>query len=160
MNSIATSPRRFTFTTGYSAIDKVPCRGLTHAAIGVDVTDCRERSPANVMLLPDALEYWQAVRWTVAIPITPDQPLTIEYLWLYRWSPDLRLIGKNILRFHAVFCLVMLISARLSLLKQVFRHGFLTTPGHEMGKSLGNILVRFATQWLALILPVTRNDID
>ncbi|XP_061362750.1 methionine--tRNA ligase, chloroplastic/mitochondrial [Gastrolobium bilobum] len=56
------------------------------------------------------------------------------------WPPSLHLIGKDILRFHAVYWPAMLMSAGLSLPKMVFGHGFLTKDGMKMGKSLGNTL--------------------
>ncbi|KAK7310422.1 hypothetical protein RJT34_07939 [Clitoria ternatea] len=56
------------------------------------------------------------------------------------WPAALHLIGKDILRFHAVYWPAMLMSAGLSLPKMVFGHGFLTKDGMKMGKSLGNTL--------------------
>ncbi|KAL2530291.1 methionyl-tRNA synthetase/methionine--tRNA ligase/MetRS (cpMetRS) [Forsythia ovata] len=56
------------------------------------------------------------------------------------WPASLHLIGKDILRFHAVYWPAMLMSAGLSLPKMVFGHGFLTKDGLKMGKSLGNTL--------------------
>ncbi|KAG5533427.1 hypothetical protein RHGRI_027555 [Rhododendron griersonianum] len=56
------------------------------------------------------------------------------------WPASLHLIGKDILRFHAVYWPAMLMSAGLSLPKIVFGHGFLTKDGMKMGKSLGNTL--------------------
>ena len=61
-----------------------------------------------------------------------------------KWYPfNLHLIGKDILRFHAVYWPAMLMSAGLPLPKQVFGHGFLTKDGRKMGKSLGNTLDPF-----------------
>lgn len=58
---------------------------------------------------------------------------------LAKWWPiNLHLIGKDILRFHAVYWPAMLMSAELPIPAQVFGHGFLTKDGHKMGKSLGN----------------------
>lgn len=56
------------------------------------------------------------------------------------WPINLHLIGKDILRFHAVYWPAMLMSAELPLPQQVFGHGFLTKDGQKMGKSLGNTL--------------------
>jgi methionyl-tRNA synthetase len=56
------------------------------------------------------------------------------------WPARLHVIGKDILRFHAVFWPAMLLSAGLPLPEQVFGHGFLTREGQKMGKSLGNVL--------------------
>ncbi|CAA6657451.1 unnamed protein product [Spirodela intermedia] len=56
------------------------------------------------------------------------------------WPASLHLIGKDILRFHAVYWPAMLMSAGLPLPDTVFGHGFLTKDGMKMGKSLGNTL--------------------
>ncbi|KAH8497116.1 hypothetical protein H0E87_019711 [Populus deltoides] len=56
------------------------------------------------------------------------------------WPASLHLIGKDILRFHAVYWPAMLMSAGVDLPKKVFGHGFLTKDGMKMGKSLGNTL--------------------
>jgi methionyl-tRNA synthetase len=56
------------------------------------------------------------------------------------WPASVHVIGKDILRFHAVFWPAMLISAGLPVPKRVFGHGFLTREGQKMGKSLGNVL--------------------
>ncbi|MFZ9281794.1 MAG: methionine--tRNA ligase [Prochlorococcaceae cyanobacterium] len=56
------------------------------------------------------------------------------------WPAQLHVIGKDILRFHAVYWPAMLMSADLPRPKKVFGHGFLTREGQKMGKSLGNVL--------------------
>jgi methionyl-tRNA synthetase len=56
------------------------------------------------------------------------------------WPADLHIIGKDILRFHAVYWPGMLIAAGLPPPRRVFGHGFLTKDGLKMGKSLGNVL--------------------
>jgi len=56
------------------------------------------------------------------------------------WPADIHLIGKDILRFHAVYWPAMLLSAGMEVPKKVFGHGFLTREGQKMGKSLGNVL--------------------
>ncbi len=56
-----------------------------------------------------------------------------------RWPADLHLIGKDIVRFHAVYWPAFLMSAKLALPKAVFGHGFvLARDGSKMGKSAGN----------------------
>jgi methionyl-tRNA synthetase len=57
------------------------------------------------------------------------------------WPASVHLIGKDILRFHAVYWVAMLMSAQLPLPKRLFGHGFLTKDGEKMGKTRGNILV-------------------
>ena len=64
----------------------------------------------------------------------PDQKMH-EY-----WPADLHLIGKDILRFHAVYWPCMLMAAELPLPKRVFAHGWWTVEGKKMSKSLGNAL--------------------
>jgi methionyl-tRNA synthetase len=56
------------------------------------------------------------------------------------WPADLHLIGKDIVRFHAVYWPALLMSAGLPLPKQVFGHGFLLHKGEKMSKSLGNVV--------------------
>ena len=56
------------------------------------------------------------------------------------WPANLHLIGKDILRFHAIYWPAMLISAGMKPPKKIFGHGFLTREGQKMGKSLGNVL--------------------
>jgi methionyl-tRNA synthetase len=55
------------------------------------------------------------------------------------WPADLHLIGKDIVRFHAVYWPAFLMSAGLPLPKQVFGHGFLLNRGQKESKSVGNV---------------------
>jgi methionyl-tRNA synthetase len=55
------------------------------------------------------------------------------------WPADLHLIGKDIVRFHAVYWPAFLMSAKIALPKQVFGHGFLLNKGEKMSKTLGNV---------------------
>jgi methionyl-tRNA synthetase len=101
------------------------------------------------------------LEWGIPLPENPDHTL---YVWfdallgyitallepedeptldnaLKRWWPiQLHLIGKDILRFHAVYWPAMLLSAGLPLPPRVFGHGFLTKDGQKMGKALGNTI--------------------
>lgn len=56
------------------------------------------------------------------------------------WPADLHIIGKDIVRFHAVYWPAFLLAAGLPLPKRVFVHGFLTNDGEKMSKSLGNVV--------------------
>ncbi len=56
------------------------------------------------------------------------------------WPADLHVIGKDIVRFHAVYWPAFLMSAGLPLPKAVFGHGFLLNRGEKMSKSLGNVV--------------------
>ncbi len=101
------------------------------------------------------------VEWGFPVPIDPSHTL---YVWfdallgyltalldpadeptlanaLRAWSPiALHIIGKDILRFHAVYWPAMLMSAGIDLPVRVFGHGFLTKDGLKMGKTLGNTI--------------------
>jgi len=56
------------------------------------------------------------------------------------WPANVHVIGKDILRFHAVFWPAFLMSAGLGLPKKVFAHGWWTVDGKKMSKSLGNVV--------------------
>jgi len=59
------------------------------------------------------------------------------------WPADVHIIGKDIIRFHAVIWPGMLLSLGLPLPKKIFVHGFITVDGQKMSKSLGNIIDPF-----------------
>lgn len=65
---------------------------------------------------------------------------------LYRkwWPADVHVIGKGIIRFHAIYWIAFLLSAGLSLPKSLFVHGYLTIEGQKMSKTLGNVIDPFA----------------
>ncbi len=69
-----------------------------------------------------------------------DDPADLNLVTQRGWPAQLHVIGKDILRFHAVYWPAMLLSAGLPLPDKVFGHGFLTREGQKMGKSLGNVL--------------------
>ena len=57
------------------------------------------------------------------------------------WPADVHLIGKDVVRFHAVYWPAFLMSAGIELPKQVFGHGFILSRGGEkMSKSVGNVV--------------------
>jgi methionyl-tRNA synthetase len=56
------------------------------------------------------------------------------------WPADLHVIGKDVVRFHAVYWPAFLMSAGLPLPKQVFGHGWLLSRGEKMSKSVGNVV--------------------
>lgn len=56
------------------------------------------------------------------------------------WPADLHIVGKDILRFHAVIWPAMLLSAGYPLPKKIFAHGFFTLNGQKISKSLGNAI--------------------
>jgi methionyl-tRNA synthetase len=69
----------------------------------------------------------------------PDENAT---RWRY-WPADIHVIGKDIVRFHAVYWPAFLMSAGIPLPKRVFAHGFLFNRGEKMSKSVGNVIDPF-----------------
>ncbi|MEK0081954.1 methionine--tRNA ligase [Benzoatithermus flavus] len=97
------------------------------------------------------------------IPV-PGDPGHVVYVWLdalanyitalgypdtggelYRtfWPADFHVVGKDILRFHAVYWPAFLMSAGLEPPRHVFAHGWWTVEGQKMSKSLGNVVSPF-----------------
>lgn len=97
-------------------------------------------------------------QWGVPVPEDPDH---VMYVWLdaltnyitavgypdvdsdeFRafWPADLHMVGKDILRFHAVYWPAFLMAADLPPPKRVFAHGWWTVGGRKMSKSLGNAI--------------------
>ena len=60
------------------------------------------------------------------------------------WPADLHVIGKDILRFHAVIWPAMLLSVKLPLPKALLVHGHILSGGQKMSKTLGNVVDPFA----------------
>jgi methionyl-tRNA synthetase len=60
------------------------------------------------------------------------------------WPADLHVIGKDIVRFHAVYWPAFLMSARIDVPRRIFSHGFLFNRGEKMSKSVGNVVDPFA----------------
>ncbi len=59
------------------------------------------------------------------------------------WPADVHVIGKGILRFHAVYWPAILLSAKIQLPKAIVVHGYITVEGQKMSKTLGNIIDPF-----------------
>jgi methionyl-tRNA synthetase len=99
--------------------------------------------------------------WGIPVPENPDH---VMYVWVDAltnyitgvgfpddaeqfdryWPADLHVIGKDIVRFHAVYWPAFLMSAGLEPPKRVFAHGFLFNRGEKMSKSVGNVVDPFA----------------
>ena len=96
-------------------------------------------------------------KMTWGIPVPGDETQTM-YIWMdaltnyitalgfgrgeermYFW-PGMHVLGKDILRFHAAFWPAMLLSAGLPLPKALLVHGFITSGGKKMSKTLGNVI--------------------
>jgi methionyl-tRNA synthetase len=97
-------------------------------------------------------------KWGVPVP---GDPAHIMYVWLdalinyitaagfpdlesatYKrfWPADLHMVGKDILRFHAVYWPAFLMAAELPPPRRVFAHGWWTNEGQKISKSLGNVI--------------------
>lgn len=87
--------------------------------------------------------WFDALLGYVTALLEPEQEPTLDNALSQWWPINLHLIGKDILRFHAVYWPAMLMSAKVPLPKRIFSHGFLTKDGQKMGKSLGNTLNPF-----------------
>ncbi len=90
------------------------------------------------------------IKWGIPVP---GEPAHVFYVWFDAlttymsavegedlWPADLHLIGKEILRFHAVYWPAFLMAAGLPLPRQVFAHGWLLFEQEKMSKSRGNIV--------------------
>ncbi|HEY4862765.1 MAG TPA: methionine--tRNA ligase [Xanthobacteraceae bacterium] len=103
-----------------------------------------------------------SLSWGVPVPDAPDH---VMYVWVdaltnyitgvgypdeksdsFRrfWPADLHVIGKDIVRFHAVYWPAFLMSAGIAPPKRVHGHGFLFNRGEKMSKSVGNVVDPFA----------------
>jgi len=97
-------------------------------------------------------------RWGIPVP---DDPAHVMYVWLdaltnyitavgypdvesesFRkfWPVDLHMVGKDILRFHAVYWPAFLMAAGVAPPKRIFAHGWWTNEGQKISKSLGNVI--------------------
>ena len=97
-------------------------------------------------------------KWGIPVPGDPDH---IMYVWLdaltnyitaagypdegadsYQafWPVDLHMVGKDILRFHAVYWPAFLMAAGIAPPKRVYAHGWWTNEGQKISKSLGNVI--------------------
>jgi len=102
----------------------------------------------------------RAKDWGVPVPEDPTQRM---YVWFdalnvyqsgigfgwdekkYKqwWPADVHVIGKGIIRFHAIYWPAMLLSAELALPKSLFVHEYFTVNGQKMSKTLGNVIDPF-----------------
>ncbi|MFN3976028.1 MAG: methionine--tRNA ligase [Aquificaceae bacterium] len=100
------------------------------------------------------------VRWGIEVPFDKDHTI---YVWfdalfnyvsavrdrMYLWPADLHLVGKDILRFHAVYWPAFLMSVGLDVPRRIFAHGWWKVEGQKMSKSLGNVInpYDFVKEW-------------
>jgi len=98
--------------------------------------------------------------WGVKVPEDPDHVMYVwvdaltNYItgigfpnendsnWKY-WPASVHVIGKDIIRFHAVYWPAFLMAAGIPVPKRVFAHGFLFNRGEKMSKSVGNVVDPF-----------------
>jgi methionyl-tRNA synthetase len=99
------------------------------------------------------------ITWGVTVPWEPSQ---VFYVWFDAllnyytaltyapgasvekfWPPNVQLLAKDILKFHAVIWPALLMAADLPLPKQLYIHGYLLMDEHKMSKSLGNVIDPF-----------------
>ncbi len=101
------------------------------------------------------------VKWGIPVPFDPNHtiyvwfdaltnyltavgyPDTDSEMFQTFWPADYHIVGKDILRFHAVYWPAFLMSAGLDIPETVFAHGWWTVEGHKMSKSLGNVVDPF-----------------
>ena len=97
------------------------------------------------------------VKWGISLPWDKKQTI---YVWVdallnylsglgwsgeanqipEQWPPDVQLLGKDILRFHAVIWPALLLAIDMPLPRKLYIHGFFTINGQKMGKSMGNAI--------------------
>lgn len=90
------------------------------------------------------------IKWGIPVPVEGSH---VFYVWFDAltaymsavketnlWPADLHLIGKDILRFHAIYWPAFLMAAELPLPKQVFAHGWILFEDNKMSKSRGNVV--------------------
>jgi methionyl-tRNA synthetase len=71
-------------------------------------------------------------------------PDTDSAMFKKYWPADLHVIGKDIVRFHAVYWPAFLMSTGVEVPRRIFSHGFLFNRGEKMSKSVGNVIDPFA----------------
>lgn len=84
--------------------------------------------------------WFDALLGYVTALLEPDEDPTLENALKHWWPISTHVIGKDILRFHAIYWPAMLMSAGLPIPQRLFGHGFLTKDGQKMGKTLGNTI--------------------
>jgi methionyl-tRNA synthetase len=84
--------------------------------------------------------WFDALLGYVTALLDPEMEPTLENALSRRWPINLHLIGKDILRFHAIYWPAMLMSAGLEVPDRVFAHGYFTKDGKKISKSEGNAI--------------------
>lgn len=138
---------------------------LQHYEANADFILPLERRNEVISFVRSGLEDLSISRTTLdwGIPV-PDAPGHVMYVWIdalnnyatatgifgggdqrqQYWPCDVHVIGKDIIRFHAIYWPAFLMSAGVELPRRVFGHGFVLNKGEKMSKSVGNVLDPFA----------------
>lgn len=99
----------------------------------------------------------KVLEWGIEVPDDPGQVMYVwcdalsnyitgvgygsdEKMFQKYWPADVHLIGKDILRFHSAIWIGMLLSAGIRLPRAIYVHGFITSEGMKMSKSLNNVV--------------------
>ena len=69
-----------------------------------------------------------------------DYPNTNAENWNKYWPANIHVVGKDILRFHAIYWPAFLMAANIELPKKIYAHGWWTVNGEKMSKSTGNVI--------------------
>jgi methionyl-tRNA synthetase len=134
---------------------------LAHIEANPDFIQPKSRRNEIISFVKEGLRDLSVSRtsFTWGIPV-PGNPRHVIYVWFDAltnyitalgypeqtddfttfWPADAHLIGKDILRFHAVYWPTFLMAAGLPLPKKVFAHGWWTVEGQKMSKSLRNVV--------------------
>ena len=139
-------------------------RLLAHYEANPDFIGPDERRNEVVSFVKSGLRDLSVSRTTFdwGIPV-PGDPRHVMYVWvdaltnyitaagypdtdnpLWKFWPATHIIGKDIIRFHAVYWPAFLMSAGVALPERVYAHGFLLNKGEKMSKSVGNVVDPFA----------------
>ena len=135
---------------------------LKHYEDNPDFIGPAERRNEVVSFVKSGLKDLSISRTTFDWGITvPNDPAHVMYVWVDAltnyitatgyledqngprakyWPANIHIIGKDIIRFHAVYWPAFLMSAGLPLPKRVYAHGFLLNKGEKMSKSVGNVV--------------------
>ncbi|MDR0991397.1 MAG: methionine--tRNA ligase [Ruminococcus sp.] len=101
---------------------------------GIPVPNSTENDIIYIWI--DALSnYLTGVGYDPDLPLDGQSDLFKKY-----WQPDLQVIGKDIVRFHSIYWLVMLHCLGLPLPKRIFGHQWMLSGGDKMSKSRGNTI--------------------
>jgi methionyl-tRNA synthetase len=114
-------------------------RGLQDLSVSRTTFDWGVRVPGN----PKHIMYVWVDALTNYITAV-DYPDTDSPRFRRYWPADLHVIGKDIVRFHAVYWPAFLMSAGVEVPRRIFSHGFLFNRGEKMSKSVGNVIDPFA----------------